>query len=125
MVRDHDNILGVTGVGVKMKHIRKILEEYNEKLNVQVCLISRDGIVQIHADENIIEKQNIFDNPIIAELEEEIIAEKSKLKVFELGDKYDSNYFISYYIEELDWYLIVQKDTLILKDALKKRWLGK
>lgn len=122
LVHDDDkNILGITGVGVKMQRIRKILQEYNEKLNVQVCLISPDGTVQIHADENIIEKQNIFDNAIIAELEDEIIAEKSKLMVFDLGDKYDSNYFISYYIEELDWYLIVQKDTLILKDALKKQ----
>lgn len=120
---DANNVIGVTGVGMKMARIRNILEQYNQNLEVEVSLIDPNGDIQIHADENIIEKVNIFERESITPFKDQILSEKNELKIFKLGGKYDSNYLITYYIEELDWYLIVQKDTLILKNILKSQML--
>ena len=126
LVQDNkDNLLGVAGVGLKIESISDILEEYNKNLNVEISLISPDGIVQINAHEHIIENYNIFEDPEINNLKYDILSEKQELKIFELGNKFDSNYLISFYIEELDWYLIVQKDTLILRKSLQKQIIKK
>lgn len=119
LIHDNDKLLGVTGVGVKMAHISQILHDYNQRLDVDVQLVSPDGTVQIDADENVIRKENVFDEPIVSALMPEILAEKQQLKIFELGSGYQQEFLISYYIEELDWYLIVRKDTNILRQSLK------
>lgn len=118
-----DELLGVTGVGVKMLRIANILNKYNQELGVNTYLISADGIIQIHTDEDIIEKHNIFENPVINQLKNQILSQKSEIRVFEIESKGYEEYLISYYIEELDWYLIVEKDTLLLKETLNKQMI--
>jgi len=104
--------LGITGVGVKMKNIVEIVKKYNEALGVEAYLISSDGLVQIHAIENFIEEHNIFDNPLYAPYKEELLLERELPNTIEV-EKSDK-FLISYYIEELDWHLIIEKDTAYL-----------
>lgn len=125
LIKEKGNVLGVTGVGLKTERIRKALQEYNDLLDLDAYLINPQGIVQVHSDEDSIMNINIFEESYLNSKKNEILSEKDELQIFELNDKNRNEYLITYYIEELDWYLIVEKDTKILRDALYKQILSK
>ena len=116
--KDGDNVLGVTGVGVKMNKIQDTIKAYQEEYGVEIFLMSPDGTIQIHADENLIEKKNAFDDEALYNVRYSILNTKDSLKLFEPSSKGDSHYIVSYYVEELDWYLIVHKNAEILNTLL-------
>ena len=121
LIKDNDTVLGVAGVGLKTERIRKALQEYNDMLELDTYLINKDGVVQIHSDENFMMNVNIFDYEDLKGIKNEIINNKEEMQIFELNDMQNDEYLISYYIEELDWYLIVQKDTGLLTESLNKQ----
>jgi len=125
-VKDDDgNLLGITGIGVKMVGIRQILFDYRKELNVEVFLIDSQGMVQIHDNEDYIENHNIFDDKNIAGIREDLSHEKNKLKIFELDHDYTQEYLTSQYIEELDLYLLVKKDTNVLREMIRSQIISK
>ena len=117
-VKNGNDVLGVTGIGVKMSKIQDIIKQYQDEFEVEIFLMNPDGTIQIHADENVIEKNNAFDDSTLYGLKDEILTSESALKVFDPQKSGDSHYIVSYYIEELDWYLIVHKDAVILDELL-------
>jgi diguanylate cyclase (GGDEF)-like protein len=112
------DILGVTGVGLQLDRISSIMQSYDDELGVKVSLIDSEGTIQIHADERVIENYNLFSNQDILKIKNDIISSKREPMVFETNRKTFTDYLVSYYIEDLDWYLIVQKDTSDLYDSL-------
>lgn len=118
------NVLGVTGTGVEMSRLSQIFSEYKEELGVDVFLVDGHGAVQIYADENYIGKYNIFEEQDIASYKQDIVGEKEQMQIFELQKNGNEEYLVSRYIEELDWYLIVKKDTGILQDMLKRQLIS-
>lgn len=125
LIKDNGKVLGVTGVGLKTERIRKALQEYNNLLDLDAYLINPQGIVQVHSDKNAIMNMNIFEDLYLYSKKHEILSEKDELQIFEPNEKNRNEYLITYYIEELDWYLIVQKDTKILRDKLNKQIFSK
>lgn len=111
---ENGEFLGVTGVGIKMKYLQELLGYYKENFNLDAYLIDGNGLIQAHTNNNLIEKTNVFERELIKPLRKEIINKKDALLSFDM--KYDSSpgYLISRYIKELNWYLIVEKDTSIL-----------
>ena len=118
VVKDGEDVLGVTGVGVKMSKIQSIIRQYQDEFGVEIFLMSPDGTIQIHADENIIGRQNAFNDVALNGLKNDILTAESALKVFEPQKDDENHYIVSYYIQELDWYLIVHKDAQILDKLL-------
>lgn len=114
---ENGKFIGVTGVGIKMKYIQELLGYYRDDFNVEAYLIDGNGLIQAHTNNNLIEKTNIFERDLLKPLREEIKDNKDDLLSFDM--KYDSSpgYLISRYIKELNWYLIVEKDTSILRKS--------
>ncbi len=120
------NVLGITGVGLRMDKIIQILQYYEDSLDVEVVLIDSRGIIQVPAEKEAIGQSNIFDTEGMAKLKNDILSEKDEMKVFELGSKYAKKYVTSYYIEELDWYAVITKSTsIILNENLKWQIISK
>lgn len=124
-IKEKGEVLGVTGVGLKTERIRKALQEYNDLLDLDAYLINPQGIVQVHSDKNSIMNMNIFEDSYFNSKKHQILSKKDELQIFEPNEKNRNEYLITYYIEELDWYLIVQKDTKILRDELYKQIFSK
>lgn len=95
-----------------------MLKTFEDNYGLEVFLISPDGIVEAHTNSNFIEKLNIFDDKTISNFKNEIQNNHSDLLTFKYKDKGIDGYIITRYIDELNWYLVVKKDTSILKKSL-------
>lgn len=118
-----NNFLGVTGVGVKMNKVQNILKYFEDEFDLQALLVDKDGLVQVHTDDDKIESTNIFDYDEFTNLKDEIINNKDEMLSFEITENGIEGYLISRYIEELDWYLLIKKDTSVLQMIFLKQLL--
>lgn len=120
---ENDKFLGVIGVGVKMKQIQELLSYYKDNFSVDAYLIDEEGLIQAHTDSDIIEKRNVFDQELFIPIKEEIINNKTDMLSFNMKYDTSSGYLISRYVKEMQWLLIIEKDTSILKKSFYKQMI--
>lgn len=94
---ENGDFLGVCGVGVEMRDLQKLLEEYEIKYNLRISLIDQDGLIQVASDEACIERDYLEISGL-----DQIDSDEF---VYESGT--DSSRMIKY-LEDLDWYLVVE-----------------
>ncbi len=80
------NLLGVTGIGLKMESIGQTLRDYQEKYGHLIYMVDSTGLVQVHTDINVIEKLNIRDMPGVGSLTEKILSSKQGTSIYEYKD---------------------------------------
>jgi len=123
-ILDSDNhIMGVTGVGIEMSYIQELLKNFEREYKLEAFLIDENGLVQAHTNEAYIEERNISKEPLYQKIGEGLFGKTKSINVFEGEDDYGEQYVISHYIEELNWYLIVRKDTSILTKSFNDQLL--
>ncbi len=103
-----NNITAVVGVGLVMEHIQEIMALFEEEYDLDVYLVDSEGLVQSNSDTSIIETVNIF-SILDKNLEDKILADNTILNTTISNDK--DTYIISRLVDEIDWYLLVTKDT--------------
>lgn len=114
-------LLGVTGVGLEMNKIQRILKDFEDKFEVEAFLINSDGLVQVHRNGEIIQEKNVFDQGFMADHKIIIRNSKEDTESFRHIEEGIDGYLITRYIDELDWFLVVKKDTSILKKSFEKQ----
>ena len=110
---ENGNLLGVTGVGLELDQVQDLLESFENEFGLKAILFNQDGIVQVSSDSAAIEKQNVFDLAVLEESKDKIIASNS-LQAFQYNDGNTDGYLITRYIEDMNWYLLIEKDTSVL-----------
>lgn len=105
---DDENLLAVVGVGVEMDYVLSIIQEFEENYYLTVYLIDDTGLIQSSTDVNLIESKNILED-IDSSMKNTIIEDKEALLTQSISR--ESKYIISRYINDLDWYIVVEKDT--------------
>lgn len=118
---DDRELLGVTGVGVKMQQIQEILKAFEDNYDLEAYLVNSEGLVQVHTDKSKIERYNIFDDEYVATNRDHIISSKYSMNVFRINDSSYNGFLITRYIDELDWYIIIKKDTSELESAFRSQ----
>lgn len=104
------NLLGVTGVGVKMDSVAELLRRTQEKYQRRVYMVNDAGLVQAHSDLSLVEKMNIRNIEGLSSIADEILALKGNARNFEY-DGVDGPVLLSAsYVPELNWYVIVEQD---------------
>ena len=124
IIDEYGALLGVTGVGVEIDQVQGLLQSFEEDFELEAMLFSQDGVIQVHAERADNENDNVFDIPVLDALRERITANHHSLEVFESSVELIDGYFITRYIEDLNWYLLVKKDTSILKKSLNSHIIG-
>lgn len=94
------DFLGVCGVGLEMNDVKDMLIEYEERYGVRIHFVDRDGLVQIDTDVESIGNVN-FDSSYFDEVDDEGFVYES----------HDGISKITRYMEDLDWYLIIEDDN--------------
>lgn len=104
------NLLGVTGVGIKMEGFSNFLNEQQEKYNRTIYLVDQEGIVQAHSNiKEIYGSSNIVEKIIDSQVTQILSSYKKNNQTIIISAKY---------IEDFDWYLIVeQNESNSLKSA--------
>lgn len=89
-VEDADgNLLGVVGVGLKMREIQNILTSYERRFALKAFLVNDQGVVQVASDSALIEKNNLFAAPPLSGLKERFLGHKDEIEArwLDLGSK--------------------------------------
>ena len=119
------NLLGVTGVGVEIDHVQELLRHFEQNFQLEALLFSGDGVVQVHShsDTQNIGQDNVFAQTALSPHREEIVGDRHNLRTYEYRDRDSDGYQITRYIEDLNWYLLVKKDTSVLEQSFRSQLL--
>ncbi len=104
------NFLGVTGIGLEMTSIGDTLASYREHYHHVVYMIDSDGLIQVHANQNLVEKTNIKDLEGIGEQAQTILSNKDGTNIYEFNNSNRDIVISSRYFPDFDWFLIVEQD---------------
>jgi diguanylate cyclase (GGDEF)-like protein len=118
------NLLGVTGIGLKMESIGQTLKDYQEKYGHLIYMVDSTGLVQVHTDINVIEKLNIRDMPGVGNLTEKILSSKQGTNIYEYKDVKRDMIISSRYFPDLDWFLIVEADQKLSLQLARNYLIG-
>lgn len=108
------NLLGVTGVGLKLESIAERLKDNGHKYRKNIYLVDDKGMFQVHEDKNLIEKKNIRDMEGLGKIAPEILGNhhsKENDGAFHEFDRQGKHILLLVrYIPEFRWYLMVEHD---------------
>lgn len=112
------NLLGVTGVGLKIDNAAQLVRTYREKYERSVFLTDMNGLVQVHQDLAYIEKKNIREIEGLGDSARTILKTGETPANFEYRHKGERILLTVRYIPALDWLLYVeQNETKALAGA--------
>lgn len=120
IVDSNNNLLGVVGVGVEMHEVQAILRKFESNYKLEAFLIDENGLIQVHTNNAKIEHDNIF-NSFLKNQKENIINNRSTMFTYKYKLNKQNNFLISRYVDEMGWYLIIKKDTSILKRSFSQQ----
>ncbi|AWW27185.1 MULTISPECIES: sensor domain-containing diguanylate cyclase [unclassified Acetobacterium] len=118
---EQGNLLGVAGVGIEMTYVQELLKNFERDYDLEAFLVDETGLIQAHTNPNLIENQNINDLEIYATIGSDLYNKADTINVFNDDNLYNQQYIISHYIEELNWYLIIRKDTSELAQSFNQQ----
>jgi len=99
--------IGVTGVGLDVSTTSRLIAEYKTRFDRDIFFVDGRGVVQSHADANLIGQRDIHEQDGIGAVADEILTGEQGSLVYESGD---GPVFLRYrFIPELNWYLIVEQ----------------
>ncbi len=121
ITNDEGKLLGVTGVGLEISKIQDLLFTFQNEYQLDVDLCDSEGIIQIDSDTSNIGIVNVFDNAILKKNKSNILSNSKSVEIFQdQGNPY-TGYYITRYIDDLEWYLVVKKDTTMLETIFYKQ----
>ena len=115
------NFLGVTGVGLQMSEVGETLESYHQRFGHLIYLVDSEGLIQIHPNQDLIEKINIRDLEGLDNIGDDILKNDDVTHYYEYRTGNGEVTLSARYLPDLDWYLIVEQDQT---QALETARLG-
>lgn len=115
---EEGELMGVVGVGLDMNEVQHILANFEEEYDLEAFLIDQDGLAQVHTSKRLIENYNIHEDETIRNFVEDIFSNKTSLETYRYKENGIDGYLITRFIEDLEWTLIVKKDTSVLRKTL-------
>jgi len=108
-VYDYDNnFIGITGVGLALNTVKQLIESYQQRYHRTVFLVDREGKVKLNGD-SLLGRLDIHQRPGIKEYASTILANSSSSIRYQVSGQ--TVFINSRYIEEFNWYLIVEQHS--------------
>lgn len=113
MINQDNEILGLVGIGIRLAQLKDLLSIYEDKYGVSSYLISSQGNIQISTSYNGFQTKNWFKLYNQEKIRNNILSWKSDSQNLELWsvDQNDNKNFVTRFIPELSWRLIVEQNT--------------
>ncbi|MCK9505120.1 MAG: diguanylate cyclase [Porticoccaceae bacterium] len=99
--------IGVTGVGLSVKSVITLINNYQRRYNRQIYFVNRQGDVSLHGDDFNLQT-NLHQRPGLDALSTQILTTLSLSTTYTRGDQ-EEFYLNSRLVPEFDWYLIVEQ----------------
>ncbi|MEG6549413.1 sensor domain-containing diguanylate cyclase [Desulfocurvibacter africanus] len=110
LVDSTGELLGVTGVGLQVDSVARLIMDYQEKYDRSIYLVDAYGIVQVHSDKQLIDKANIRDMEGISSLAKAILKTRVEPQNFQFTRGGKNIFLTVRYVPELDWIIFVEQD---------------
>lgn len=123
---EQGRILGVVGVGMRTINLQALLQSYQSEFGVGAYLVNNDGTIEISPELTGYEQINLFDKRVYGEQAKKDILDQSEAgqaKSFWTHEQDGDNYIVTRYIPELQWHLVVERDTGALVEAMNRQVL--
>lgn len=101
-------LIGVTGVGLKLTSIGRMLNLFEQKYGKNIYLVDKNGTIQIHSNQRLVLRKNIHNTEGMEQIASDLLANPSTTTIREYSQKDKSLIVMSTYIPEFDWFLIVE-----------------
>lgn len=118
LVGEDGNALGVIGVGMKTPYIQDLLRTTEDQYHVKSYLINETGQIQLSSSLTQKENVNLFEYPMFVNMKEALLQNKISSEEHWYSDGNLDGYIISKYIKNLNWYLVILKDTAELQATM-------
>lgn len=123
IVDQNNKLLGVVGVGLEMEVVQEILSIFQDAYSLEAFLVDKKGLIQVHTNNSYIEQYNVYDDPSISKYMVDITNNQTSLETYLYKENGLEGYLITRYIDELEWYLMVKKDTSVLRKSFDHQLL--
>lgn len=107
--------IGVTGVGLAVEKVKKLIELYQQRYNRRVFFADRQGNISLHGDEYL-GPENLQSIDGLSQLSTRILTSPSAAFSYQSHGK--TLYLNSRYVPEFKWYLIVEQEDSPQEQAL-------
>ncbi len=115
---------GVVGVGFQVDDMQDLLKQYEKKFDVQAYLVDRNGTIEISTAQTGYEEVNLFENCAYPELKNKILSNQKNTQSFWYASSAAKGYLVTKYEPNLEWYLVVDNNTSLLKQKLSQQFFG-
>lgn len=103
---DNGAFLGVTGVGLQLESVTRLVKEYQENFRRNVYFVDQDGLIRVHANAAFEGKSNIHDIEGLGAIAEEVLGQERGSHAY--ASNSDTILLTTRYIPELKWHLFVE-----------------
>ncbi|MCC8026171.1 MAG: sensor domain-containing diguanylate cyclase [Clostridium sp.] len=128
-ILDEDGrILGVVGVGIRIRYLKELLQSYEDKYRLQASLINGQGGVEISTTYTGYQQVDWFDTYGQEGIRTQVLGWNEDGKNLELwststegtGDK---SFVVTRYIPELSWHVVIEQNTGRLVREMRNQML--
>lgn len=117
-------VMGVVGVGFRVDSLQSLLKSYENDFGVNAYLVDEEGNIEISGNHTRYEGDtDLFSKCDFTELKDTILNSQGETRNrwYHSGNK--SGYVVSSFIDNLNWFLIIDHDTTALNQKLTKQLL--
>ena len=129
VVSERGTLLGLVGVGLRTDELQSVLAEYGDTFGADVYLVGKDGTIELSRDYVGYDKKNLFDlYPCSDEVRSRVLSrggsgESEGFWIDAYGGDSVASYMVVRYLPDLDWHLVVERDTGTLVADLRQRFV--
>lgn len=118
---ENENLLGIVGVGLETPYIQQYLIENEQGYGIQAFLIDAQGNIQISSGLTEFEQVNLFQEKAYQDMAEAIKLNTSTPNQRWYHSSGMDGYVITKYVPNLNWYLVVEKNTQDFKEKMSSQ----
>lgn len=121
--------MGVVGIGLRVDSLQALLGSYASEFEVNAYLINNRGVIQISSEHSGYEAVNLFHiNHMNRVVQQNILEWKEAGESYSFWTGQEDNpekkdYIVTRYLPELEWHLVIERDTGAFMEQLKTQML--
>lgn len=107
---EQGELLGVTGVGLKLMSVAELIKSYQVKYDRTIYLVDQAGVIQVHPELNLAGKRTIHGIDGMAPMAEEMLVPRKEPANYEFTEGGHHMLLTVRYMPQLHWYIFVEQD---------------
>ena len=108
-------VLGIVGVGIRISYLKDFLRSYEDKYDMNICLINEEGVIEVSTTYTGYSKTDWFDVNGQEDIRDHILGWNEGASSLELwtgnAGGQGKSFVVSRYIPDLAWHLVIEQDS--------------